>query len=177
MVSIDLFRDGMARLAGAVNVITTDGPKGFAGITATAVCSVTDQPPTLLTCVNRSSYAHGFFSGNGVLCVNVLAADQQHIAQLFSDRNISMPERRARVSAQTLETGSPALDDALVSFDCRIVQQQSLGSHDLLICEVQAVKAGDAATGLTYFLRNYHPVGSATPAPAEAHSQNNARCA
>ena len=49
MVSIDLFRDGMARLAGAVNVITTDGPKGFAGITATAVCSVTDQPPTLLT--------------------------------------------------------------------------------------------------------------------------------
>ncbi|MBL8454171.1 MAG: flavin reductase [Zoogloea sp.] len=177
MVSIDLFRDGMARLAGAVNVITTDGPQGFAGITATAVCSVTDQPPTLLTCVNRNSYAHGFFSGNGVLCVNVLAADQQHLAQLFADRNISMPERRARVSAQTLETGSPALDGALVSFDCRIVQQQGLGSHDLLICEVQAVKAGDAATGLTYFLRNYHPVGSATPAPAEAHSQNNARCA
>jgi flavin reductase (DIM6/NTAB) family NADH-FMN oxidoreductase RutF len=87
------------------------------------------------------------------------------------------PSAGARVSAQTLETGSPALDDALVSFDCRIVQQQSLGSHDLLICEVQAVKAGDAATGLTYFLRNYHPVGSATPAPAEAHSQNNARCA
>ncbi|MCK6396439.1 flavin reductase [Zoogloea sp.] len=177
MVSIDLFRDGMARLAGAVNVITTDGPQGFAGITATAVCSVTDQPPTLLTCINRNSYAHALFSGNGVLCVNVLAADQQHIAQLFSDRNISMPERRARVSAQLLATGSPALDGALVSFDCRIVQQQSLGSHDLLICEVQAVSAGDGAAGLTYFRRNYHPVGSTPQAPAEAHSQNNARCA
>ncbi len=45
------FRDAMSSLAAAVNVITTDGPHGRAGFTATAVCSVTDQPPTLLVCI------------------------------------------------------------------------------------------------------------------------------
>jgi len=160
MVNIELFRDGMARLAGAVNVITTDGPQGFAGITATAVCSVTDQPPTLLTCINRSSYAYSIFNNNGVLCVNVLSADQQDVAQLFSDRNVTMPERIKRVSTDRLSTGSPALHGALVSFDCRIVQQQQLGSHDVFIAEVQAIKVGGNTTGLTYFQRAYHTVGS-----------------
>lgn len=166
MVSIDLFRDGMARLAGAVNVITTDGPKGFAGMTATAVCSVTDQPPTLLTCINRSSYAHSIFSGNGVLCVNVLAAEQQDVAQLFADRNVTMPERLARVAHERLLTGSPVLSGTLVSFDCRVTQQQQLGSHDLFICEVQAVKVGDPTAGLTYFGREYHSIGRPSLAPA-----------
>ena len=55
MTDTAAFRDGMALLAGAVNVITTDGPHGRAGFTATAVCSVTDQPPTLLVCMNRGS--------------------------------------------------------------------------------------------------------------------------
>ena len=54
-VSRQEFRDAMARLGAAVNIITTDGAAGRGGITATAVCSVTDDPPTLLVCLNRTS--------------------------------------------------------------------------------------------------------------------------
>jgi Conserved protein/domain typically associated with flavoprotein oxygenases, DIM6/NTAB family len=46
-VDRDAFRNAMARLGSAVNIITTDGPAGRAGFTASAVCSVTDTPPTL----------------------------------------------------------------------------------------------------------------------------------
>ena len=98
--------------------------------------------------------------------MNVLAADQQDVAQLFANRNISMPDRLARIATHLLATGSPALDGALVGFDCRIVQQRPLGSHDLFIGEVQAVSAGSGAAGLTYFQRNYHPVGSPSLAQA-----------
>ncbi len=49
------FRDAMAHVGAAVNIITTDGPAGRAGFTASAVCSVTDTPPTLLVCLNRSA--------------------------------------------------------------------------------------------------------------------------
>lgn len=49
------FRDAMAHVGAAVNIITTDGPAGRAGFTASAVCSVTDAPPTLLVCLNRSA--------------------------------------------------------------------------------------------------------------------------
>ena len=49
------YREAMARLGAAVNVIATDGPGGRAGFTASAVCSVTDTPPTLLVCANRTN--------------------------------------------------------------------------------------------------------------------------
>jgi hypothetical protein len=63
----------MSRLGAAVNIVTTDGPAGRAGFTASAVCSVTDEPPTLLVCLNRTASVYPAFEANGVLCVNVLA--------------------------------------------------------------------------------------------------------
>ena len=49
------YRDAMAKLGAAVNVITTAGPGGRAGFTASAVTSVTDTPPTLIVCANRAN--------------------------------------------------------------------------------------------------------------------------
>ena len=53
IVDQQTFRDAMSCMGAAVNIITTDGPAGRAGFTASAVCSVTDTPPTLLVCLNR----------------------------------------------------------------------------------------------------------------------------
>ena len=53
MIEATDFRDAMALLPTAVNVITTNGPSGTHGFTASAVCSVTDTPPTLLVCMNQ----------------------------------------------------------------------------------------------------------------------------
>ena len=50
------YREAMARLGAAVNVITTDGPGGRAGFTASAVCSVTDTPPTLAGATATNQY-------------------------------------------------------------------------------------------------------------------------
>ena len=80
------YRDAMARLGAAVHVITTDGPGGRAGFTASAVCSVTDEPPTLLVCLNRSASVYPAFQANGVLCVNALAAGQQQLSSLFGGK-------------------------------------------------------------------------------------------
>jgi len=161
MLDTARYRNGMAMLAGAVNVITTDGPSGKAGFTATAVCTVTDQPPTLLVCMNRSSYAHQFFVGNGVLCVNLLSAEQQALSAVFSNREMSMDERFARHAFSLLETGSPALAEALVSFDCRITQTHELGSHTVFYCEVLEMQQGESRPGLVYFNRSYHQLGNA----------------
>ena len=159
MIDVQNFRNGMAMLASAVNVITTDGPAGLAGFTATAVTSVTDQPPTLLVCMNRSSFAHPIFAGNAVLCVNVLTAGQQALSALFADRNVTMQDRFARTPWSPLATGSPALDGALVSFDCRITHTREAGSHSIFLCEVEAIRQGDSRCGLVYFDRAYHDVG------------------
>jgi len=158
MVDINTFRDGMSMLASAVTVVTTGGAKGRAGFTATAVTSVTDQPPTLLVCMNRSSYAHPIFAGNASLCVNVLASDQQSLSGLFADRNVTMDARFARVGWRTLETGSPALDGAVVSVDCRIVKTLEHGSHSVFFCEVAAIGQNGGRDALVYFDRQYRGV-------------------
>ncbi|WP_263261006.1 NADH-dependent FMN reductase RutF [Pseudomonas sp. RIT-PI-S] len=154
------FRDAMARLGAAVNIITTDGPAGRAGFTASAVCSVTDEPPSLLVCLNRAASVYATFKGNGVLCVNVLGAGHQGISNLFGGKT-PMAERFAAASWSPGASGSPILEEASVSFDCRLRQSTEVGTHDVLICEVVAIKASERAHGLIYFNRAYHELSAA----------------
>ncbi len=149
------YRDAMARLGAAVHIITSDGPAGKAGFTASAVCSVTDSPPTLLVCLNRSASTYPAVSANRVLCVNTLESGHEELSRLFGGKT-PMNERFEAASWSTLETGSPVLEDALVSFDCRIVKIADGGTHDILICEVAAIKRNDGGQGLVYFDRRYH---------------------
>ena len=88
MVSKQLYRDGMSRFAAAVNIVTTDGPGGACGFTASAACSVTDDPPTLLVCLNRASQMHTIFEKNGVFCLNTLSADQQWLSAVQNDADV-----------------------------------------------------------------------------------------
>lgn len=160
MVDTTGFRNAMALLGGAVSVITTDGAAGRFGFTASAVCSVTDQPPTLLVCMNRSSYSNVHFKSNGVLCVNVLSADHQDISGVFANRELNMEQRFASAAWHVLESGAPVLDQALVSFDCRIAQAHEVGSHTIFYCEILDLQMGGSQEGLVYFNRAYHRLSS-----------------
>lgn len=150
-----LFRDGMARLGAAVNIVTTDGPAGRAGFTASAVCSVTDTPPTLLVCLNRQASVYDTFKRNGVLCVNTLARDHESMSRLFGGKT-PMAERFASAGWSTRETGAPVLDGAVVAFDCRVTEVVESGTHDVLFCNVLSIEIDHTRDGLVYFARRYH---------------------
>ena len=156
------YRDAMSRMASAVHVATTDGPGGRAGFTASAVCSVSDAPATLLVCVNRSSSAHAAFSRNDALCVNTLGAGHQAIARAFGGRT-PMDERFATGAWRELATGAPVLAGALVAFDCRIVARHAVGTHDVLFCEVQAIAEPVAVDALLYAGRRYRTLPRSMP--------------
>lgn len=161
MIEATDFRDGMSLLAGAVNIVTTIGASGRYGFTASAVCSVTDTPPTLLVCMNRASYLHTRFIENKILSVNVLGVHHQHISSVFSSK-MKAEERFTHGVWTRLTTGAPVLEDALVSFDCRIENIQEVGTHDIFICPVVAIQQTQQDHGLVYFNRAYHQVGQAT---------------
>lgn len=149
----------MARLGAAVNVITTVGPDGPCGLTASAVCSVTDDPPTLLLCINRESDMNVAFRSSGVLCVNTLAASQEALSPLFAGfTGVAQADRFAAEQWTTLVTGAPVLTDSIVSFDCRVTQSTEVGTHTVFFCEVQAIQASGAHEGLIYFGRSYHRI-------------------
>ena len=154
------FREAMAQLATAVNIVTTDGVSGRHGFTASAVCSVTDAPPTLLVCMNANARSHEHFIKNAKLAVNVLTADQAMLANTFASP-LPSAERFSKAHWQTAVTGAPLLADALVGFDCLISQITQVGTHSIFICQVQAVQYADAddAKALGYFRRSYQSIG------------------
>jgi flavin reductase len=149
------YRAAMARLAGAVHLITTEGAAGRAGFTASAVCSVSDAPPTLLVCLNRASSAYPVFARSDVLCVNTLSARQRDVATVFGGKT-GMDERFAAATWTRSMTGAPVLEEALVSFDCRIVGRTPVGTHDVLFCEIEAIVEGSSEGCLIYADRAYH---------------------
>lgn len=158
MIEVTDFRNAMSLLTGAVNVITTAGVSGRYGFTASAVCSVTDTPPTLLVCMNKTASSHAHFINNNILAVNVLGAHHQPISTAFSSR-ISPEEKFTHGTWTTLETGAPVLTDSLVSFDCQIEQIQEVGTHSIFICRIVAIQQSNHDQGLVYFNRAYHHVG------------------
>jgi len=163
MIDQSRYRDAMARLGGAVSVVTTGGPAGLAGFTATAVCSVTDSPPTLLVCHNRASGTHELFAANGVLCVNLLSAAQQAVSDIFATRGLTPSERFAAIAHHHLTTGSPAIVGALANFDCRIISTRRIGTHDVHFCEIVDLRRSENGDGLIWFDRGYHLLPGSTP--------------
>lgn len=160
MVAAADYRNAMSLFSSAVSVITSVGESGRHGFTASAVCSVSDSPPTLLVCVNQSVSSHAHLIENRILAVNVLAAHHQAISQAFAAK-LTPTQRFACGEWMTLVTGAPILSDALVSFDCKIEQVQAVATHSILLCRVLAIEISEQPQSLVYFNRAYHSVGEA----------------
>ncbi len=140
----DLYKQGMRRLGGAVNIVTTTWQGINAGLTATAVCSLSTEPPRLLTCVNRQGYAYEALTNSRIVCVNVLASHHKDLAMRFAGMlNNEESDRFSDPIWTTNKTGSPVLTDALVSFDCEISSILDTGSHGIVIGEVKGVRVSD----------------------------------
>lgn len=155
------FREAMASLGAAVNVVTSAGHAGRVGFTATAVCSVSDAPPTLIVCMNRGSTQNEAVKQNGVLCVNTLTADQQQLSAVFAGFTQRRFEERFDDAVWTsLRTGAPVLEGALASFDCRVQNVMEAGTHSIFMCAVIEVAMKDHGEGLVYFRRKYHSLSS-----------------
>lgn len=156
MVDSSLFRAAMARMGAAVNIITTDGPAGLHGMTATAVCSVSDEPASLLVCINRYSRMNAIINRNSVLCVSVLSGEHEELSGIFASWGVTMDERFASAQWRAMANGAPALADALACFACSIDAVYEAGTHSVFLCRVDEVAASDEGEGLVYFGRSYH---------------------
>ena len=150
------FINAMRQLAAGVSLITTSDGITRRGLTATAVCSVSAQPPHLLVCVNRSADAYALLRQTGVFAVNLLSIEQRALADRFAGRDGTAGEARFAVGRwATLVTGAPVLDDSLASFDCRTAHHVEAGTHGILVGAVEAVTLGSGATPMLYHDGDY----------------------
>lgn len=150
------FRDAMSRVASSVSIVSTAGPHGVAGFTCSAVCSVTDEPPTIMVCVNRKSAANAIIKANGVLCVSSLGADQVELSQMFAGvGRVPMNERFRGSHWAVLATGAPYCTASRVALDCQVADVIEVGTHSVILAEVLAAAHAGDGEPLIYHSRNY----------------------
>ncbi len=146
------FKKGMRHLAASVTLITTHHAKQRGGLTATAVCSVSADPPQLLVCVNKSASAHDPIGHAGFFCVNVLSPLHRKIAERFAGMDGVEGDERFNDMGEwtTLSTGAPVLKGCPVSFDCKLAAELSAGTHTIYIGQIVDVALDPTAHALLY---------------------------
>jgi flavin reductase (DIM6/NTAB) family NADH-FMN oxidoreductase RutF len=151
MIPSDEFKQAMRHLAGDVTIIATEHKGCRTGMAATAVCSVSADPPTILICINAGSSAHEPIRESGRFSVNLLASGQDDIARRFSgETGVGGEERFATGAWAPLVTGAPVLESALAGLDCRVTEVVRMATHSVFFGAVMGVASRAAAKPLIY---------------------------
>ena len=149
-IGLSDFRAGMRAWASGVTVLTTcvDGTR--AGLTATAMCSLSAEPPRLLACLNQRGPTFALMRRAGHLTVNVLAEEQTEIAECFAGMHTVADRFAIGAWRAGGYRGDPVLGGALCTFECAIAEIVDAVSHGLIIADIKAVHVTDEARPLLY---------------------------
>lgn len=131
-IGYDDFRAIMGSFASGISVVTTLGEDGQPhGLTCSAVCSVSADPPLLLSCVKTPSSTLDAIRARGTFAVNFLDVQAREVSDLFASRT---EDKFAEVKWDPGEaTGTPILDRTLAHAECRVHAINDAGDHVILI--------------------------------------------
>lgn len=151
-VSENEFRDALSRFASGVSVVTTSDAAGRNhGITVSAFCSVSLDPPLVLICIEKITASHYAFLESNAFIVNILAADQQDLSEQFA---APAADKFGDREFEAGIDGIPRLKAALASIECRVFAAHEGGDHTIFLGSVEAVLARDGEP-LVYFRSEY----------------------
>ena len=152
------FLQGMSCAANTVNVVTTDGPAGRAGVTVSAMASVSadGDAPTMLVCVHHLSAAAQTILDNGCFCTNILRDDQSFISDTFAGRLTTADgDKFSCADWLPMKTGALRVKDPLTAFDCTVKSSERVGTHFVFIGEVQEIFVASGGNPLIFANRSY----------------------
>jgi flavin reductase (DIM6/NTAB) family NADH-FMN oxidoreductase RutF len=151
-VSPDEFRSVLGRFPSGVTVVTTKAADGSdQGMTVSAFCSVSLEPPLVLICIEKSASAYDALTNATGFVVNILSATQEQIARRFSIIDI---DRFEGVGYSRSQNGFAVLDDVLGVIECSTFAIHDAGDHTVIVGEVEATRA-ETGTPLLYYRGGY----------------------
>jgi flavin reductase len=143
------FKSAMRRFAATVTILTAGNGDARSGMTATAVSSVSTDPPAILACVNRAASIHSSMKLSSPFCVNLLAADQGPLSSAFGGK--LPPEHRFSIGNWDIDDdGRPYLLDAQANIFCFVDAVLDYGTHTIFIGKVHAVRLHGDVRPLIY---------------------------
>lgn len=154
----DSLRDALRHFPGGVTIVTSGSGEGAEGMTASAVISVSLDPPLMLVSVQRDSRLNPVIKSEGSFAINFLADDQEGLSRLFAS-----PERSGGLSAVSSlgggygETGSALVAGAISSVECELEATYTGGDHDLFIGRVVFVHPGETGKNPLVYHEGAYP--------------------
>ncbi len=154
-ISNEEFRAALGRFASGITVVTTKDKNGrFFGITVSAFCSVSLDPPLILVCIDKNTGSHYALEETRSFVVNILREDQAHLSERFAEL---VPDKFDSVEFRVGVDGLPILEGVLANLDCRLVNSYDSGDHTIFVGEIQNATINDGKP-LVHWLGNYRKV-------------------
>ena len=156
-ISRDEFRAALGRFASGVTIVTTrDNENRLHGITVSAFCSVSMDPPLILVCIDKQAGSHQAFEQSDAFVVNILREDQQYLSDRFASH---LPDKFEGVKYRAGLENLPVLEDVLVNLECRLVNARDNGDHTIYVGEI-VISTVTEGKPLIYFQGNYRKIES-----------------
>ncbi len=165
LVSTPEFVQAMGQHVASVCVITTHHGGERFGLTATAVSSICADPPRLLVCVNKSGLTHHKIVSAGRFGVNILGDDQENVGKAFAGMMGRDFDRFGVGEWRAGEGGTPLLEAAAATFDCRVAETVDQFTHTIFIGEIVAVSTKMGQDALVYGARRFRNLRKIMEAP------------
>lgn len=153
------FAEAMARMPGPISLITTGAGADRKGLVASAVCSLSMDPPSLIVCVNKQASAHDSLVANGRFGVNILADRHKDLIRTLSSK---AADRFAEGQWCSAAENTPLLQDAAVAAACDLVAVHDGFSHSILVGRITDLRIHETPTEetmLVWLNRAYKAVG------------------
>lgn len=151
-VTKEQFREALGHFASSVTVVTANCGDRLAGITVTAFCSVSLEPPLVLVCIDKQAWLHDRLQPGAALAVNILSETQESLSRRFAS---SSPDQFSGIGYVLGVGGAPLLDGVLAAIECRVTESFPGGDHTIFVVEVVATRIGEGKP-LLYFRGRYH---------------------
>ena len=149
VIDQEALKEALRGWASGVTVVTSRSGNKLHGMTVSAFCGVSADPPLVLVCANQASTTHGIIEEGGVFAVSILASHQEDVSNVFASAKYE-DSRLQQVSWTQGESGAPLIDEALASLECTVASAHREGSHTIYVGHVQAVHTTNAEPLLYY---------------------------
>jgi flavin reductase (DIM6/NTAB) family NADH-FMN oxidoreductase RutF len=143
------YREVIGSFAAGVAIVTAHGSAGPAGLTTSAVSSLSLDPPLLLVCFDNGSRTLPVVEEAGRFAVNVLRAGQEDLAGVFASKRVA--EEKFEAVTHTVAHGVPVLDDALAWLACDLQALHPAGDHTVGIGRITQLDSDPDGDPLVYF--------------------------
>ena len=141
-VDAESFKQALASWASGVSIVTSRHADHVHGMTVSAFCSVSLNPPLVMVCLDKASNTLELVEAAKVFSVNVLAQGQEELSHRFASKEHE-DVRFEGLDCKQGANGCPHIPGAVSTMDCRVVDTLDAGDHVIYIGEVDAAEFSD----------------------------------